>query len=945
MRILWMMVLAAVICSCSNTRRTTGRDEPIPFDPDCRYGQLKNGFTYYIKPDSVHGNQIVLRLVINAGHEQEEPDQLEYAHLLEHMAFKRTVHYANVKDSTKSWGAAFGNYMNGSTDFKFTDYSLTIQAGDSALLRKSLQLLRDWAQGGIVLDKTQIDSERSVVLQELNMRKRDSKEKAAVLSSMVLPAEYIGRASEDTRDVLMNGPAEALRRFYNDWYHPSLEAIIIEGAVTADALEKQVGAMFGDMTTPPGARMPKPSGEAVLDGRNRLAAKALQEQTDGEFSIRLNAPFKPEKTMGDYKAIANRELFAHIVKARFAEVVEQSGIFTEHLSIFWQKGKKGAIGSRICGWTVFAHTAADNLEKGVSITMAELHRLRKHGFTEKELQRAKDALIAEFKAEATSGYQRYEDHFTIGDAAPAPTYRQAQIIRLTQEATLEELQEMATGLDLEHNRDVIMLLPASHQAHVPDEATLAAWIKTSEKDAQQQFVYTEDLVPASLMSKADADKLPMLSKDRISMTVNGDIGLTVLELPNGIKVLVKQVKQPKENIGETQLYAVRDGGTDQYTDADFAAAYMSAPLVRQSRLGLAENMKLLNKYLNRENLRINPMLEKREAIIQGESKDKDGLEKMLQLVYLYFTAPSADSGRIKQMVKDSILQLEHLNARIDNPARKLTVEAIWNADPHRSYEIFRENFSHARDFVFVMTTDESPDFYVPLIGKYLGALPATRGPERRIANHYKPPVKTGFSRNTVYNNSASKDFSSFSLVFNSPVSYNVRNVLAVEMLGSVLMNIASSRFRDKEGFSYSPLGYSSISMYNGDVRVFLTLGGDCPTAKVNQAAKVALEELNQLKANGPAPGMLNAARKVVKDKWMKLVKESPGSETEFWKCYLLQKAKSGGDYNEILQVGQIIDSINGATIRDMAREYMKEEHGTLHITLPEVYRKESKKLD
>lgn len=59
--------------------------QPLQQDPNLVTGKLKNGFTYYIyKSNKTPGNS-VLRLFLNAGSLQENPDQLGLAHFIEHM--------------------------------------------------------------------------------------------------------------------------------------------------------------------------------------------------------------------------------------------------------------------------------------------------------------------------------------------------------------------------------------------------------------------------------------------------------------------------------------------------------------------------------------------------------------------------------------------------------------------------------------------------------------------------------------------------------------------------------------------------------------------------------------------------------------------------------------------------------------------------------------------
>src|SRR5690606_34677211 len=67
-----------------------------PLDPGIRYGQLSNGLRYYIKPIPNSGEKLYMRLYVKVGTFQEDPDQWELAHFVEHMAFVRTPNFTNI---------------------------------------------------------------------------------------------------------------------------------------------------------------------------------------------------------------------------------------------------------------------------------------------------------------------------------------------------------------------------------------------------------------------------------------------------------------------------------------------------------------------------------------------------------------------------------------------------------------------------------------------------------------------------------------------------------------------------------------------------------------------------------------------------------------------------------------------------------------------------------
>ena len=63
-------------------------------DPAMTYGVLPNGVRYVILPHQTPKGRVSLYLDVQAGSYFETPEQLGYAHYIEHMAFNGTKHFA-----------------------------------------------------------------------------------------------------------------------------------------------------------------------------------------------------------------------------------------------------------------------------------------------------------------------------------------------------------------------------------------------------------------------------------------------------------------------------------------------------------------------------------------------------------------------------------------------------------------------------------------------------------------------------------------------------------------------------------------------------------------------------------------------------------------------------------------------------------------------------------
>ena len=124
--------------------------------------------SYFIRQNGRPANRVSLRLAVNAGSMQEDPDQRGLAHFIEHMAFNGSEHFkpGELVAFLESIGARFGPHVNASTSFDETIYMLDVPDRRAGLRGQG----RSWCcsdfAAGVSLLPEEIDKERGVVLEE-----------------------------------------------------------------------------------------------------------------------------------------------------------------------------------------------------------------------------------------------------------------------------------------------------------------------------------------------------------------------------------------------------------------------------------------------------------------------------------------------------------------------------------------------------------------------------------------------------------------------------------------------------------------------------------------------------------------------------------------------------------------------------------------------------------
>ena len=129
--------------------------------------RLKNGLSVLILKDS-RFPLVSTRLYVHAGSVYEKPEQAGISHVLEHMVFKGTEH--RPKGEVSRQVEAAGGYLNAATSYDYTVYITDMPARHWKL---GLDVARDMAFNAI-LDPAELESEKQVVLSELDMRMKDN---------------------------------------------------------------------------------------------------------------------------------------------------------------------------------------------------------------------------------------------------------------------------------------------------------------------------------------------------------------------------------------------------------------------------------------------------------------------------------------------------------------------------------------------------------------------------------------------------------------------------------------------------------------------------------------------------------------------------------------------------------------------------------------------------
>lgn len=906
--------------------------DTLPMDTTVLRGRLPNGFTYYIRHNEEPRDRVVMYLATKVGSILETDEELGLAHFLEHMQFNGTKHFPKneLVDYLQRAGVRFGSDLNAYTSFDETVYQLPIPSDDNELLESGLQVLRDWAQDAL-LDSEEIDKERGVVLNELlggrgaSQRMRDQ-----YLPMILNDSRYARRLPIGTRDVIEGFDHETLRNFHRKWYRPNLQALIIVGDVDVARMEQRVKDLFADLENP--ADAPERTEYSIpLTAGNQFMAITDAEMPQTVVQVIVKHPETEVKTVGDYRAQLTKSLFNQMSNARFDELTRQSE------PPFIQGG--GSIGGFLRGldaFTMYYAAKPGEVQGGFEAVVTEFERIKRHGFTITELERAKDNFLTSVessyaerdKRKSESYVASYLNHFLEGERVLSDEDRYRLGKSLIATIQLDDVNAIANRYYTDVNRDILIMAPDKDRDNLPDDHTMNSWLSAIQGSAIEPY---DDNV----------QDVPLLEKLPQAGTVTGrheqsELGTVELTLSNGVRVVLKPTDFKNDEI---RMTAFSPGGTSLYDDADFLSAAYAATVVGGSGLGPFDATQL-TKYLSGKKVSVSPYINERSEGFNASSGKKD-LATAFELIHAYFTAPRLDmevfSGYMQRIKASLVNRMDDpdavfsdtINAVLYNHnirRMSMTVDQVDQVDPQRAYAIYQERFADASDFTVTIVGSFTEDELMPLVLQYLGSLPATnRNEEARDLGIYPP--EAGLER-TVYRGKEQK--SSVRLYYFGDYSYSEAENMQLDALESILNIKLIERLREAESGVYGVSAGASYAKYPSHRYSFSVAYGTSPDM-VEPLRLSALDEINKIKKHGPEQVDIE---KFVNEQKRQL--EVQLRENGFWLGHLSGAYQRNEDPAYILSYVNELSKVTRESVKAVADKYLAEERLFKFVLMPET---------
>ena len=893
---------------------------PLPAAPEVKVGRLANGLTYYIRKNGKPEQRLELRLAVKAGSILEDDDQRGLAHFVEHMAFNGSTHFKRheLVSYLQSIGVKFGADLNAHTSFDETVYILPLPIDKKENLDKGFLVLEDWAHG-LSLNDADIESERGIVLEELRLRGGTESLKA-LYAKRYNSARYAERMPIGTEAALKTFTPDAVKRFYRDWYRPDLMAVIVVGDIDPAEAEKLVHKHFAKLAAPAA-----PRARTYVEVPPYTASEALVQRFRETASDTVTVFYPPERRRPDssvagYRAQLIERLHSAMLSLRLAELAQGANApFAQGASVMTASAP---------GYRAFQSTAVlgkEGAPAAVAALVRENERVRRHGFTAAELERAKRSVL-------NSAESRYRERDTANSATlVAPLLRHflagEPVLGAADEYELHKL--LLPALTLEEVNDAARkALPSGQpkllvyrgadrgEAGVPSRGALLAAAEAAEAAPLQPLV--EKVYGASLMPE------PPPPGAIVRQVADAALGTTELTLGNGVRVVLKPTAFKNNQV---LMGGVRPGGQSLYDAADLHSAQLASAIVAQ--MGLLDYAPLeLAKVLAGKTVQANVAIGELHESVSASAATAE-VETMLQLVHLRFTRPRKDESLFASYIARQREAARSRAASSEAVFDDKVTGAVFNDHPllprlmqpsdfdgvklERVAAIYQERFSSAKDFTFFLVGSFEVDKVKPLLATYLGSLPVSDIPTAIRDRGVRPA--TGVIKTDMYR--GAEPGSRVNLRFTSEAPYSEDEAMRVRALADVLNIKLVDVLRGEKGLLYAGrfTGKMTKLPYG---RVAFSANLPCASASAPQVVAATMALLRKVQEEGPDPADLDK----VKANWNASLRRAR-QENGYWLGALQGAYANGSDPAILLREEQRIAALTPAMLQEAARRYIK----------------------
>ncbi len=350
--------------------KKTKEEAPYPYHKST----LANGVRVVTGPmTGVKSGTLILSYNVGSRYEPESIGGV--SHFLEHMLFKGTERRPHPKQISAEIEGV-GGVLNAATSRENTNYWFKAPSSHFA---SSYDVLADIVRNSVI-DETELEKERSVILEEISSI-QDSPEELVheVIDEVIWGDQSLGRSIAGTAETVGAIKRDAMVDFWRRNYEPSRLVVAAGGDVDHEKVVALTEEHFGDLK-----EHPSPDQTTETAGGQDEARVRLVERETEQAHLCIGLPALPYTTDRRYVQSTIEAILSSGMSSRlFQEIREKRGLV---YSVFGYFRPFMDVGQGV----MYAGTDLGRVEEATEALVGELRKLRDETVPEEELRRTKD---------------------------------------------------------------------------------------------------------------------------------------------------------------------------------------------------------------------------------------------------------------------------------------------------------------------------------------------------------------------------------------------------------------------------------------------------------------------------------------------------------------------------------------------------------------------------
>jgi len=856
--IIGSVLLTALVLTCATTSRVDyaglGRAEDrIPLTSRALTGRLPNGLTYYILENSMPENRAHLALIVNAGSVLERDDERGLAHFVEHLAFNDTARFPQLEliEYLRSLGMRFGADANAYTSYDETVYYFDVPVentdGVKRIPDRALAILDDWTFS-VTFRPQDVESESLVVLEELRARLGAmDRVRKILLPILFAGSPYAQREPIGLASIIENATSEQLRGFYDRWYTSDNMALVFVGDFDGKALEAELARHFNMPLAQRPVNRPLYELPPPRSGNFQIEIITDPEITAAEFDIYYKMKQgSPRGTLASYRESVIDYLIDTMLTIRFEEAsYNPESSSTESWGGIWRWSTNARF------YSIGTEAKTGSVEAALRELLLEKESMRRYGFTQSELDRAKLRLLSYMERQLSEVDRRdsrsyissFTSHFLYGEDMADIEWEMNAVSSLLPGIGVKEIADAAANYFAANDCVVFLIAPQAEAANLPSKERIRAIFNETARariTARQNDSLTGELL----------DRQPPAGTITNEVT-DSETGALILTLSNGARVILKETANRNN---EVVFYAMAKGGTVNAPQDAFISANMASQMLAVSGLGPYSRTELVNKLAGKQ---VSGSFWAYDYYrgFQGSSTTND-LQTLFEMIYMYFTMPEFDERAIAAMLDQyrtalalqdedpqSFFSRELTRILFNNHPRYKPLELadMDRVSLQQAYEFLMMCFNPA-DYTFVFTGNFDVEEMRRLLSAYIASIPNAPS-----MNTWTDPgiTRPGRTERAIYKGQDERSIVYLSWITPGPAVFDEEKNQVAAVLSEYLDIMLTNEIRENMGGVYSISASASIDTipngeYTLDVYFF------CNPSRVNELTAAVNQRLTEV---------------------------------------------------------------------------------------------------